>query len=916
MIEPDQVGLRRQRLVGRLRRVVGPRGGPEARPATLVPLPRRKGPTPGRAPFEVPATPGFIGRADELARLVAAPDGLLRRHRVVVLAGDRGAGTSWLLSRAAHDSWDAGLLRDGRIHVDLRPAAGPPLTARQALDRMAERAGVGELPAAAAASDAEAAGHLRQLLSGQRILFLIDNVDDPARLGPLLAVQCHLLVAGGPALRGLPGAAVVDVPRLGRRDAVGLCEQSHPRRHREDRDDYERAVATIGRLFASQPKVLYELGGRGDRRRPPAAVLALGLQRVLDAPPYVAVDQPDAVDAACRHHGAYATLSDHARRVARLLAMVTDPIPPGAVAALTTPPATVHRSRQRRRVIEALTAPSIPTSPPPTSGPRRRRPALVALSTSPPTRRARRRPPGPTTPGPDTPGTARWGRRRRQDPVTAAASDTTASAPASRRSWLRRSAPTTTGSDASGTTRRWGRRSAIDGARVDAPAPTVRRGRPRRSVMVTEALAELDAAGFLERRGSDLRLAPALARLCRLHLHRDEPVRRRARAYVRLQRYLAREAARQAEHLASPVASPTPRTTAAERAAARAADEWFDRHRRLLHRLVAAPILRHTGDSGRWRRTARITGARWAAGGQVEVAFPKSRRARRAWWEGARALQAWYERQGHDHRGRALCRSVHTVAAATGMIGVEGWAAHRLGVVALRRGDWSVAVDDLAGIGRGWGRIERAPALTNRGVARLHLGHVDQALADLRAARRLRSRRDPVGTGLTDLGLGEAWQRHGRPDRARTHLVAAANAFDGTDDAGLAAALANLVLVEAAQGRMTVAVRTAEEAERVYRGLGDDAGATEVRLNTAIALLTFAPPRPAQADDLLTGLITELAERPPTPLLARVLLHAGDAARLRDRPATARLLWARAADTARQVDDPATPPAPTHRLTQ
>lgn len=440
--------------------------------------------------------------------------------------------------------------------------------------------------------------------------------------------------------------------------------------------------------------------------------------------------------------------------------------------------------------------------------------------------------------------------------------------------------------------------------------------RVRRHRAVAQALAELDAAGFLERRGDDVRLAPALARLCRLHLQRDEPVRRRARAYVRLLRYLARESARQAEQLAAPATatSPTARTTAADRAAARAADEWFDRHRRLLHRVVAAPVLRHAGDSGRWRRTARITGARWAVGGQVEVAFPKSRRARWAWWEVARALQAFYERHGHDHRGRALCRVVRTVAAATGMTGVEGWAAHRLGVVSLRRGDWAVAVAELAGAGRGWGRAERAPALTNRGIARLHLGSVDEALADLRVARRFRSRRDPVGSGLTDLGLGEAWYRHGRPDRARTHLVAAANAFDGTDEAGLAAALANLVLVEAARGQMTVAVRIAEEAEQVYRGLGDDAGATEVRLNTAIALLTFHPPRPAQADELLTGLITELAERPPTPLLARVLLHAGDAARLRSRPATARLLWARAGDTARQVDDPATATAATHRL--
>ena len=813
----------RRRLVGRLRQAVGPGNGStgsDPRPGALVPVPRRRGPELGKPPFVVPATPGFTGRCDELTRLIAAPDGLLRRHRVVVLAGGRGVGTSWLLLRAGHDSWDAGLLPDGRVHVDLRPADGPPLTGRQALQRMAELAGAGEL--ASSGSDADAANHLRRRLAGRRILFLVDNVLDPEQLGPLLAAQCHLLVAGGPALlAGVPGAAVVEVGPLDRRDAVELCEQSHPRRHREPRADYERAVATIGRLFAGQPKVLYELGGRGDRRRPPAAELALGLQRVLDAPPYVAVELPDAVEAACRHHAAYATLSDGARRVARLLAMVADPLPPAAVAALTLP-----------------------------GVPRRRGPGLGAAA--------------PATGLAPTP-------------------------PARRPPWRRRP--------------------------VDDAGST--HGRPGRAWAAVEAaLTELDAAGFLERRGDDLRLAPGLARLCRLHLHRDEPERRRLRAWVRLLRHLAGEAARQAEQLAAPavVEAAGGRVSAADRAAARTADEWFDRHRRLLHHVVTAPLVRHAGDTGRWRRTARITGARWTAGGQVEVALPKSRRSRRAWWELARALQAWYDTRGHDHRARALARAVRTVATAVGLPGVEGWAAHRLAVVALRRGEWQRAVDELAGLHRRWGRVERAPALTNRGVAHLHLGRVEAALDDLQAARRLRSRRDPVGMGLTDLALGEAWYRSDRPDRARTHLVAAANAFDGVDETGLAAALANLVLVEAALGRMPVALRTAGEAERVHRALGDDAGAAEVRLNTAIALLSLDPPRPEQADELLTGLITDLADGPPTALLARVLLHAGDAARLRDRPATARLLWARAADTGRQAHDAATATAAQSRL--
>jgi tetratricopeptide (TPR) repeat protein len=422
-------------------------------------------------------------------------------------------------------------------------------------------------------------------------------------------------------------------------------------------------------------------------------------------------------------------------------------------------------------------------------------------------------------------------------------------------------------------------------------------------------LDELAAAGFVERRGDDVRLVPGLARLCRLHLHHDEPARRRARTYTRLLRHLARESARQAERLFP--ASPNAPT---DRAAAHAADEWFTRHWRLLHHLAAAPAIRDARELGRWRRIPRVRGARWS-GDAVEVARPPTRRARRAWSELARSLQAWYEHRGRDHRTWALARSVRAVAAAAGLDDAEAWAGQCLGTIALRRGQWARAATELD---RAAGRADprdRASALTNRGVARLHLGRVDEAVADLRTARRLRSRHDRVGRGITDLDLGEALHRAGRPDEARRHLVAAADALDGVEPRGLAAALANLVLVEAALGRPADALRAAAAARDAYARLGDTAGGAEVRLNTAVALLAAVPPRAAEADALLTRLVTERGEDDPTPLLARAFLHAGDAARLRDRPATARLLWARAADVATHAPDPTTREAALTRLT-
>ena len=746
-------------FVGWLRRVLaepGPShpGEPVTTPAPSL-LSRRGAAEPPRHPNNLPPVAGFVGRTAELDRIVGAPAargrtrGLLQRTRAVVLAGDRGVGTSWLMRRAGHDSWDAGLLREGRVYVDLRTSP-EPLTARQAMELMARLAEVGELPAST--SDVQAAADLQRLLGGRGILFLLDNVDRPEQIRPILGAGCHLLVAGGPALRGRTAAEALDVGPLPLGDATDLFERAHPRLHNEQRTEYGQAVVTIARLFAGQPKALHELGGWGDRRQTAAAGLAGALLRTLDAPPYASVERLESIDAACRNHVAYCTLTEPARRMVRLLSMVDDFLPPDAIAALAGP--------------------------------------LLA-------RRA--------------------------------------------------------GASAS-------RASALD---------------------------ELSAGGFLQQRGDDMRrLNPELARLARLHLHREEPEARRRRAYTRLVRHLARRASEQAERLTLATAR-----TPAERAVAVAADEWFARHWHLLHRVVMAPSPTGAGD-----------------------VVPPPWRARRAWFRLAGALRAWYERRGSEKRWRALCESVRAIAAASGMRDAEGWAHNGLGAVALRRGLWTKAIDELGAALRLRGHRGQSQALTNRGVAKLHLGRTEEALEDLTDARRHRGSADRVGRGLTDLNLGEALRRHGHPEQARHYLVEAANALEGTDDRGYAAALTNVVLVYATLGHEQDAVRAWQEALRVYDRLGDEAGAAEVRLNAAVALLSFDPPRPEQADEMLKALTDYLGDRPATPLLARSQLYAGEAAALQGRPATARFLWERSLDTAHEVVDADTAAAAKDRL--
>jgi len=744
-----------------LRSVLG-RGRDEAATPVVVPRSNREA---NRAPFNLPPVAGFVGRADDLQVLVGASGGpgqgtgsgpaatsgagagpgpgpgprqatgLLTRARVVVLAGDRGVGTSWCMCKAGHDSWDAGVLRDGRVYVDMR-AAPQPLTAREAMVLMAQLANLGELPAST--GDAQAAADLQRMVGGRRILFLLDNVDRPEQIRPILGANCNLLVAGGPALRGLTAAEVHEVRPLSHKDAVDLFSLAHPRRHNENIVEHTEAVQTIARLFAGQPKVLQELGGWGERRRTPAADLARALLTTLAAPPYTSVERLESIDAACRHHVAHSTLSEPARRMVCQLSMVSDFVTPDAVDALAGP--------------------------------------LLA----------------------------------------------------------RRS------------------RASLD---------------------------ELSAAGFVELRGNDMRrLNPRLARLARLHLHHQEPLARRRRAYTRLVRHLARRATAEADRLTL-MGAREPRS----RAAAYAADQWFARHWRLLHRIVMTPAPR----------------------GLAAVDAPP-RRSRRAWFELAQALRAWYERNGSEKRGRVLCESVREIAHAGNLRNEEGWAHNGLGAIALRRGHWTKAIEEYGAALRLRGHRGESQALTNRGIALLHLGRTDEAIEDLIEARRHRSSADRVGRGITDLNLGEALRRRGDAERARHYLVEAANALDTLDEAGYAAALTDVILVYATLGQEQDVVRAWQEALRVHERLGDEQGIAEVRLNAAVALLSFDQPRPEQADEMLTLVLAYVSDRPATPLLARTLLCCGDAAALLPDPAPSRPLWQRALDTAHEVGDPDT----------
>ncbi|MEV0387066.1 AfsR/SARP family transcriptional regulator [Nonomuraea sp. NPDC050643] len=173
-------------------------------PATLsVPTLR---PEPGRSfapvPAQLPAAVGhFTGRAGQLARL----DALLRpgdgrAAGVCVVTGPPGVGKTALATHWAHRVRDR--FPDGQLYVSLR-GYGTPVRPGDALAGFLRALGV---PAGRVPSDVHEAGGLyRSLLTGRRLLVLLDDARDPDQVRPLLpgGPGCLALVTSRDRLTGL-----------------------------------------------------------------------------------------------------------------------------------------------------------------------------------------------------------------------------------------------------------------------------------------------------------------------------------------------------------------------------------------------------------------------------------------------------------------------------------------------------------------------------------------------------------------------------------------------------------------------------------------------------------------------------------------------------------------------------------------
>ncbi|MEV6238781.1 BTAD domain-containing putative transcriptional regulator [Lentzea sp. NPDC051838] len=237
----------------------------ELHQAILVGAPSLAAPVASREPERAPASPmrlpddiaDFTGRLDHVERISGLVTGSVP---IVTLAGQPGVGKTTLAVHVAH------LLRDrfpdGQLYVDLRGySLGPPADEMDVLSRFLRALGVppDEIPPDAD----EQSTMLRSLVSGRRMLLVLDNASAPDQVRPLLpgTASCRVIVTSRDDLRGLiamNGARTVPVDVFAPAESAALLsELLGP-------GDHAELAARCGHLPLALRVAAAYLAGRGD----------------------------------------------------------------------------------------------------------------------------------------------------------------------------------------------------------------------------------------------------------------------------------------------------------------------------------------------------------------------------------------------------------------------------------------------------------------------------------------------------------------------------------------------------------------------------------------------------------------------------------------------------------------------------
>jgi DNA-binding SARP family transcriptional activator len=230
-----------------------PASRPAAPAASIGPAGAYAGPVPRELPADVPA---FTGRTAELAELdrLGARGEPVTAAVISAVAGTGGVGKTALAIHWAHRAADR--FPDGQLHVNLRGYdPDRPMTAADALAGFLRTLGVPG-PDIPPGQDQRAARY-RSLVSGKRMLVLLDNASHAEQVRPLLpgTPGCAVLVTSRDALAGLvarDGAARLDLDLLPLAEAVALLTELIGEPARADPD----ATAELARQCARLPLAL------------------------------------------------------------------------------------------------------------------------------------------------------------------------------------------------------------------------------------------------------------------------------------------------------------------------------------------------------------------------------------------------------------------------------------------------------------------------------------------------------------------------------------------------------------------------------------------------------------------------------------------------------------------------------------
>jgi DNA-binding SARP family transcriptional activator len=300
-----------------------------ADPAVLVTAARAAPPTTASpVPRQLPAAvAGFTGRAAELTALTGMLDQAGTPGTLVISAigGTAGVGKTALALYWAHQV--AGQFPDGQLYVSLRGygPSGSPVTATEAIRGFLGALGV---PPERIPPDPQSqAGLYRSLLSGRRMLIVLDNAVDEQQVRPLLPASPGSLVIVT-SRRQLAGLAAADGARLLSLDVLshGEAVQMLATRLGRGRTAAEpHAVDRIAGLCACLPLALAVAAARA-AARPGFPLAALAAELAKSADRLDALDGGDpATSLRAVFSWSYHQLGTEASRMFRLLGLHPGP---------------------------------------------------------------------------------------------------------------------------------------------------------------------------------------------------------------------------------------------------------------------------------------------------------------------------------------------------------------------------------------------------------------------------------------------------------------------------------------------------------------------------------------------------------------------------------------------------------------